>query len=424
MPKQTKSKLDTEQIVLDLVMQLTQCLQSIEKISFNEIFKLFYECDYPALKEERKLVQEIIDILRRSNSQISPRQIFNFLINDVVGIVIVNPEKSITNQELSELAGEKIRLLLRYSSIREIDIPIMFLRVEDTPVKIGLVTFYSISEEEKNSEWWQKVKLNYSGNPDLDVLSFGRIVAPGDWELSLDYAENKLRETLLIIRAIGLPFTNNPKNQFGMLNEFSASNNKPFLLHKPNETTRIDGTSEVVTRLGPLIGVYGLKTDLFKSVDENILLLLNQLLTIDNRSLLTDMQVKYISGLIWLGESTKPDKLTFRYLKLSTALEHFIGGESGNEYLSTRGVTATLAERAAFLLGIDPAHRHSIDHKVKHFYGLRSKIVHGNRDVIDETDFSDFGNLVRQIAFALSGNLISFNTVDTLQEWILRMRYS
>ena len=159
-------------------------------------------------------------------------------------------------------------------------------------------------------------------------------------------------------------------------------------------------------------------------IDGSVITILDKLLSKDGDTTITEMQRKFLSGLRWIGEGTKPDTLAARYLKISTALEYLIGGESSIEYLTTRGITATLAERAAFLIGKDKDQRISIDRAVKKYYGLRSKIVHGNRDAVDQSDFLEFGLLVRQIALTLCQKVSSFSGVDDLQKWVIEQRYA
>jgi len=425
MSRRVKSQTEVEQQVVDLVMQLIHELRSTRKITFNEMGRLYYKnVDDPDLTVERTLVQQIILLLRNNNHQISRRLIFSSLIGEVVGIVVFNYYSPILDDELEGMAREKVKALLEYSSTRDIDIPLTCLRVEGTPVRIGKVTFHAVTDEDKITEWWQKVKLNYAGDSETEVFSFGRVSSPGDWEISLDFAQAVVYETLLILRGIGFPFISDDVNQFGVVNEFPVWPNRPFRLHKALETIRIEGSSGVVTRIGPPIRIWRLNNDLLKDVDESIIENLNHLLIADNDLGLTKMQKKFLNGVRWIGEATKPDALPARYLKLATALEYLVGGEPNEEHLTTRGITATLAERTAFLIGKDQDHRLSIDREVRKYYGIRSEIVHGDRDEIDGTEFAKFGSLVRLIVFALCQKLSYFKNVNDLQKWVTRLRYS
>jgi hypothetical protein len=424
MSKDSSHQIDLEKKVVELIVQLIHAFHATKKIEFSEIGRLFFEGEYPELKEERRLVWEVINTLHTENHQISPRLIFSSLISGVVGIIIFNPYNSMSDNELADMARERVKSLLNYSSLRDIDIPIVSLQVDGPPAAIGKVTFFPISEADHKSEWWEKIKLNYSGNVDFEIVSYGRITSPGDWEIALDYAEKVIHESLLIIRGVSFPFVIENINQFGMINDFPVWPNQPYRLNKPDESERLEHSSNVITRLGPPIRIYRLYADLLNLIDSGVITTLNQLLNKDGDTALTEMQRKLLSGLRWIGEATKPDTLASRYLKISTALEYLIGGESSKEHLTTRGITATLAERAAFLLGENKDQRILLDREVKKFYGLRSKIVHGNRDAIDQSDFFRFSLLVRKIALALCYKISTFRRVEDLQKWVLGQRYT
>jgi hypothetical protein len=315
-------------------------------------------------------------------------------------------------------------MLLKYSASRDIDIPLVGISVANSPLIIGKVAFHPITQIDREGEWWEKIQYNYSGQPEDDVISFGRINSPGDWEIGLDYADRIIQQTLLVIRAIVFPLDEIDPSQFGVINEFSLWTNRPIRLGKPDETVRIDGSSNVITRLGRPIKPYNLETDLLNSIGDNTLKIIDNLLVTEGVTNRSKMENKLLHGLRWIGEATKPDALPAKYLKLATALEFLIGGDTSDEFLATRGITATLAERAAFLLGEHGDHRREIDRDIKSYYGKRSKIVHGSGDTVLQEDFAKFGSLVRRVAFAICNKVSEFKTIDDLQRWVNSMKYS
>lgn len=424
MEKTKKSSSDLEQHIVNLTIQLIDLLLSTEKITYKDISQLFFKSFRPDLEEERSLVWEIIDSMHASNPQVSDRLIFTILIENLVGIVLMNPYGS-SSDDIREKAREKIRELLHYASIRDIDIPLVFLEVDSSPFKIGLVEFHSITEEDRKSEWWEKVKINYPGNNNLDVLSYGRILAPGDREMAIDHAERTLRMTLQFLRGIGFPIIAKHINHFGILNENIVWENFPLWLHKPNESVPIERSSQVVTRIGPLTRPYKLVTELLKFIDHDTLSFLGQLLAKEEDNLaLNEMERKLLSGIRWLGEATKPDSLSARFLKVATALECLIGGEPSEENLTTRGITAMLAERAAFVVGDDKDSRMDIDREVRKYYQMRSGIVHGGDKEVSGDNFEKFGALVRRIALSLVIHLPENRKIDDLQKWVIKQRYT
>ncbi len=425
MSKRGKPQTEVEQQVVALTIKLVQFFRSNRIIDFSEIGKLFFkETDDPELEVECRLVWQIIDILQTNNPQISPRLIFSLLISEVVGIIVLNPYDPRTDDEFADMAREKVEALIKYSSKRLVDIPIFSFAVDGPPIKIGKTTFHSVTDEDRSTEWWKKLGFNFSGNPETEVLSYGRVTCPGDWEIALNFAEAAINESLHVLRGIGFPFISENVNQFGVLNEFPVRSSRPIRLHKPLETVRIDSSSTVITRLGPPIRVWRIYTDILNNIEDSVIININQLLDNEKDSTLTVMQLKLISGLRWIGEATKPDTLPARYLKLAIGLEYLIGGESSDKNLATRGITATLAERAAFLIGKDQEHRLSIHKEVRKYYGLRSEIVHVKSDTITGTDFVEFGSMVRQIALALCQKTSDFKDIDALQRWVFQLRYT
>jgi hypothetical protein len=160
----------------------------------------------------------------------------------------------------------------------------------------------------------------------------------------------------------------------------------------------------VITRLGRPIKPYNLETDLLNSIGDNTLKIIDNLLVTEGVTNRSKMENKLLHGLRWIGEATKPDALPAKYLKLATALEFLIGGDTSDEFLATRGITATLSERAAFLLGENGDH--------------------GRGDTVLQEDFAKFGSLVRRVAFAICNKVSEFKTIDDLQRWVNSMKYS
>jgi hypothetical protein len=195
MSKRVKSQIDIQQEIIGPFMALIHVLRSTHKIKYNEIGRLLSESDSSDLEVERKLVYEITSKVRKQNPQVSARIIFDLLIESVAGIVVFNPDNPISDDKIADMAREKIIQLLGYSAQREIDIPIVNLKVDGPPTRFGKVIFHPISNADQRSDWWEKIRLSYLGKPESEVLSYGRVVSTGDWEIALNYAEKALRKT-------------------------------------------------------------------------------------------------------------------------------------------------------------------------------------------------------------------------------------
>ena len=109
-------------------------------------------------------------------------------------------------------------------------------------------------------------------------------------------------------------------------------------------------------------------------------------------------------------------------------METLIGGESNDEDLKVRGITAMLAERAAFITGIDINDRLAIDKGVRKYYGKRSTLVHGGKAEISLDDVDGFGELVRRLALGLLEKIDELENeisdVKQLAEWIRIQKYT
>ncbi len=140
------------------------------------------------------------------------------------------------------------------------------------------------------------------------------------------------------------------------------------------------------------------------------------------------METKLLDGIHWLSESTQPDTNNSKFAKISFSLETLIAGEPEDEDLKVRGVTAMLAERAAFIAGRDLSDRLAIDKDIRKYYGMRSKIVHGSEGDASLDDIEKFGQLVRRLALALLEKLDKLrdeiSSIEKLEKWVKVQKYT
>lgn len=140
------------------------------------------------------------------------------------------------------------------------------------------------------------------------------------------------------------------------------------------------------------------------------------------------MEKKLFDSTHWLAEATKPDTNNAKFAKISFALETLLGGEPKDEDLKVRGITAMLAERAAFIAGKDVDERLLIDKYIRIYYGKRSNIVHGGEEEVSMEDIDGFGELVRRVVLAILYKLDELrdeiSNVDKLEIWVKKQRYT
>jgi hypothetical protein len=329
----------------------------------------------------------------------------------------------VPDEELEETARREVRRLLDYEGQRDVDVPLVSLEVGEEPAEFGPVQFRPVSAEDRDSDWWHRVKSSLGDMTDTIFLSYARVTVPGDAHRAIYYARELVQEGLQILRGVGFPITAADVNQIGILNEYPPWQYVPFRLHEPTETTRVDAQPPLVTATGPFQSPYHLATDLLSAIGQDRLQLLMDLLARHGFRPEEEIPAKLVGGLRWLGDATKPDSLDARFAKLTFSLESLIGGEAAEEQLTTRGIMATLAERAAFLVSEDFDTRMEIDRRTRQYYTLRSDIVHGRGAEVAPEDLEGFGSLVKSIAWSLLDRLSEFRSLNDLQFWVKVQKY-
>lgn len=327
-------------------------------------------------------------------------------------------------ERIEQDARERVQRLAQYTATRDVDVPVQNLEVGPEPFRIGPVLFAPISDADRESNWWQRIASYAGDHASFHVVSYGRVNAPGDSDTAIRHALAAVERAVILLRAIGFPITPRPIPQLGILTDHPLSPGRPLRLAPPIESIRITGHSTDVTVLGPPTAPYRLHQDLLASIDESTLQLLIPLIHANFYESESPMKAKFMAGLRWLGEATKPDIPEAALAKLTFSLESLIGGEASEQYLTSRGLTATLAERAAFLVGENLATRQEAHRTATELYGLRSDIVHGRAVSLAAEDLPRFGAFVRNVAWALVRRLTEISTVNQLQSWTQTMRYS
>ena len=409
--------------LVDLLFLLSTELQSIEGANRENLWPLLPDQQVTEDYEKaREIMDEVFAIVKDQNGEmLSDDTILTHLLFNVSAIRL---DIQVSDNELEETARREIRSLLDYEGQRDVDVPLVSLEVGEQPIQFGPVQFRPISEEDRDSDWWLRVKSSLGDMTNTIFLSYARVNVPGDAHRAIYYARDLAHEGLQILRGIGFPITSEDVNQIGILNEYPLWQNVPYRLTTLTETTRVDSQSPQVTTTGPFRTPYHLVRDILSAIDKDRLRLLIALLAEHGFQPQEEMPAKLISGLRWLGDATKPDSLGARFAKLTFSLESLIGGEATEELLTTRGLTATLAERAAFLVSGDYDRRIEVDRDIRRYYKKRSDIVHGREAEVAPEDLEGFGTLVKEIAWSLLDRIDQFRSVNDLQYWVKVRKYA
>lgn len=304
-----------------------------------------------------------------------------------------------------------------FEPMHKIDIPLINLRLEGDPFELGYVKFIRMKEDELR-EWKAKARPPLWPINDQEINVFARVRVSGDPqnEILID-AKQKVEESINILRAFSALFGSRSEIwQVKMLSGNVSMSPIPI---------RIDERQFAAIRTGFGPADLELRQHILSKLDKTQWESLSRMI---QKTEPNPMESKLLNAIQWLGESTKPDTNDAKFAKIAFALEAMIGGEPEGDLLQVRGITAMLAERAAFLLGEDQEARLGIDKKVRKYYHKRSKIVHQGKGDVKLDDLDRFGALVRRLAIALlerSEQLEDeLSTVKKLESWVKSQRYA
>ena len=372
---------------------------------------------YDGYQEGQPLFEAVVQgILRLNPEMLSEYEIETKLVYDFLQAqtISVTQAEHLYNESLVNEAKKHLHKLIEFEAWQDVDIPIANLWLTGEPTKLGKVTFMAVTEEEL--EQWRKRGLWSEQAPDVRVIA--RVRAPGDQHKALYYARTNVNITLDILRAFCFPFGRYSDTwRVGVIGDIIPWASTPMRVnHK-----------RYITRVGPSLAQLELGKDILSKLEPQQWVLINRLI-LKNENSRSNMVTKLLDGIHWLSESTKPDTNNSKFAKISFSLETLIGGEPNDEDLKVRGITAMLAERAAFITGIDLNDRSAIDKYVRKYYRKRSNMFHGGQAEISLDDIDGFGELVRRLALALLGKLDELgdeiSDVEKLADWIRIQRYT
>ncbi len=290
-------------------------------------------------RRARNLMDQCIEIVTRKNPLISRQSVYEKLLFRVVQEALYHPrDMHNVKSEIEQATNE----LFDFYAQREIDIPIVYLDVGAEPTKFGLATFYNMTDKDFEESWLANFHLPVRKE---FLKCYARVIALGDLETAREDADKIVDDMLTYMRAVGFPVSTKPQVQFGVLNDYPSSQGRPYRSSPPTQNHRLEAAISYSWRLGPGLAPYNIRSAILQAIDSSTLDKLQLLIENNYRKPQTETKRKFLLGLRWLGEATKPDTTESRFVKLAFSLEALIGGESKQDYLTTRGLTATLAER-------------------------------------------------------------------------------
>jgi len=372
---------------------------------------------YYGYQKGRPLFEAVVQgVLNLNPKMLSEQEIKHKLVYDFLQTQVIEwtEPSHLTGQNLVDEAKQHLYKLVEFEAWQDVYIPIANLWPDVEAPKVGEVTFIAVTEEELQQ--WKSNRVLWPQETS-DVHMLARVKAPGDRHKALTYARTQVDLALNVFRAFCFPFGHDSDTwRVGVVGDIKSWASTPMRINN----------RDFVTRGGPSLAQIELNKHILSKLAQPKWELINKLILKTENSR-TNMERKLIDGIHWLAESTKPDTNNSKFAKISFALETLIGGEPQVEELKVRGITAMLAERAAFIAGRDRDDRLAIDKDIRKYYGKRSKIVHGE-GVTSLHDIDEFGQLVRRLALDLLEKLEELgdeiSNVEKLEKWVKVQKYT
>jgi len=414
--KQDTLELEKDRLAIKLA-ELVEIFRKGKKASdFNwwqDISNLFRP--YFGYQEGKPIFEEVTQGVLKLNPEmlseyeIKHKLVYDFLQNQTIDF---KSAEHLYNQELVNEARRHLNELIKFKAYHDVYIPITNLWHRGQPVTFFRITFIEFTRD-LSDKWKKGLKTMWTEEANTSVHVLAKINVTGGEKRAFTQALTQVRAALDIFRAFCFPFGKYSLDwHMGVAGDMLSYHNIPisidskrFFSYHDIGNVQVELSNHIMNKYSPSMW------DIIYEI------------TINKRQ-----PKRLCDSIRWLAEATKPDTNNAKFLKISIALETLLGKEPHDEDLKIRGITAMLAERAAFLAGEGLNDRLTIDQKVRLFYRKRSEIVHGKGEEVSSRDIDGFGELVRRISLAIINELNVekeyIDNIDELERWIKRQKYT
>jgi hypothetical protein len=287
--------------------------------------------------------------------------------------------------------------------------PVWGLILRSPSLSIGEVQFIPPPFSRELDDKIKRIDPNGVGN-----IVIANTPSIGDQATIFINAKTKINTAINVIRAFSFPFNSNEnvfqqisiEGDFRPLQSFSLINySGDGKLSKRVETFNGLGTGGIV----PLdLNRYMSIMDIF-GFSEFLKIISNP----------TKFGKRLIKAADWLGEATKPDVLSGKFVKIAFSIDAMIGAEEKG--IPDNGKRARIAERSAFLIGHNYKDRKTIWDSMNKIIQRRDEIAHGSSDAnITEVDVEEAGKWARKLLSELLLRAPKFKDIPQLAEWVKR----
>lgn len=375
------------------------------------------------------LIDEIVDeydelvksLLREENwgDKFSEKYIKKEL-QTIIAKIIKSNEKQ---KDAKDLLEKFIRSLVDYNQEWIALIPISGLLMKLDSIKLGKVTFYSISKEKiknlhtkiesiimstRNTAEEKKQIIQFSieclSSIQNCICAEFRVIAEPD--RALERAEEETRRVLDIIRySIPSLYHDDQKVKVSLMGEI-------FNTVKCSPMISSDGKSFTLNNqmVGPLIP-FELSDESIKQMERVGAIKLSDILAKSEKQI-GEFERTLLHSVHWYSSSLTQCEIENQFLNLITCLETLLTPRDGNP------IRTAIAEGVTILIETGVENRKVLKKKVQDLYSLRSAVSHGGRKEILESDVKELNKIVRMLIMIMIERKDEFKSQNELLSWI------
>jgi hypothetical protein len=357
---------------------------------------------------------------------------------DYIRNVITGPDSLIERLVASgglkeeQIDRELDALLARLvSSVAEwvVSIPIVNLRIEVGPVfheggdewclPIGKVSIYAIKDmPEFNLDLFSELRGEYLESAQYAART--KVEAGDSWQA----VKKALIETQDALNIIRLFLSSAIRTDHSKMNIVGTGKSGMQLL-AVRKADSPEGDQLSYSHHWKALGV-GSETFIhgaaFQYMKDNGFKEIGQIFSTENPSRL---QQRIIRAIRWFAQGTDSDSKVDAFIKCIVALEILLGQEAKDPHIPTAGITARLAERTAFLLGVnvDRDQRKQIAKDITRLHRKRGKLVHGSSSDVNVQELSLLETYVRRVIFVFAKQE-DYTAYQGFVDWVENQKFS
>lgn len=286
-----------------------------------------------------------------------------------------------------------------------VTVPVWGLNLGDSPFSIGNVQFTARPFPQDVED-----ELKHIDPDGRSINTVAITTAKGDQAIIFDNAIAEVNRAINIIRAFAYPIAkNNRWQELCIQGDYRKLQSFGLLNYKQQS----EGLTYIKAVYGVGVGSV-IPFNIHACLPYMNLLGFNEILSIINKN--DKFSNSLVKAADWLGESTKPDVLQSKFVKVAFSVDAMIGEAS--EDIPDKGKRARIAERAAFLLGKRYKTRNWIYNTFHGIISKRDAIAHGSNIFITESDVDEAGKFTKALLRRLLLEQPRFNSLKQLAAWV------